>query len=325
MNMEYVNCNLCDNNEYKLFKEIDGYRLVKCKWCGLVYLNPRPTQQEISEEYSAEYHIERLLRQEPKTEDKIEEEIKKNIGRAEEIVKQFGNKGKLLDIGCSAGFFIACLKRYGWNVTGIDISEWASKFARERLGLKVFTGIVEDIQFNEKFDVITMYHVLEHLPDPVGTSKRVSEIITDNGVLIVKGPNLASFDRTWHGKNWRGYSDQTHLYYFTPKTYQMVLEKAGFSVQKMVFQYWDPVTHLMEIRLGDGIRADHPPDAIERFNKSKTYNNLIFKSINKMVYITAKLLNLKGRDLTIYAKKERYIRKLQVLRVSKTYLKNMNN
>lgn len=105
----YINCNLCNSNEYKLFKKIDSYRLVKCKQCGLVYLNPRPTQQEINEEYSAEYHIERLLGQEPKTEKEIEQEINKNIGRAEEIVKRFGNKGKFLDIGCGAGFFIACL------------------------------------------------------------------------------------------------------------------------------------------------------------------------------------------------------------------------
>jgi 2-polyprenyl-3-methyl-5-hydroxy-6-metoxy-1,4-benzoquinol methylase len=301
--MEYINCNLCNGKEYKLFKEINGYRLVKCKQCGLVYLNPRPTQQEINEEYSAEYHIERLLGQEPKTEKEIEQEINKNIGRAEEIVKQFGNKGKLLDIGCGTGFFIACLKRYGWKVTGMDISEWASKFAREKLGLNVFTGSVEEIQLNERFDVITMYHNLEHLPYPLKTLKSISEILTPNGVLVIKGPNLASFDRIWHGKCWRGYTDPSHLFYFTPKTYCRIIEKVGFSVQKTIFQYWDPVAHLMETRLGDGARADHPPDAIKKIRENERYNNFIFKGIHKIGYIMAKLLNLKGRDLTIYAKK----------------------
>ena len=298
--MEYVNCNLCNSNECKLFKEIDDYRLVKCKQCGLVYLNPRPTQQEINEEYTAEYHVERLLRQEPKTKEEIEQEINKSSGRAKEILRGCGNEGKLLDIGCSAGFFIACLKRYGWDVTGIDISQWASKFAREKLGLSVFTGSVEEIQFNERFDVITMYHTLEHLPDPLRTLRRVSEIITDDGILIIKGPNLASFDRVWHGENWRGYDLPLHLYHFTPQTYRMILEKASFSVQKIIFQYWAPVAHLMEIRLGDGIRADHPPDAIERF---KAYNNPFFKIIDKMTYTMTKFLNLRGRDLTIYTKK----------------------
>lgn len=298
--MNYINCNLCNSNEYKLFKEIDGYQLVKCKQCGFVYLNPRPTQQETNEEYSAEYHIERLLGQEPKTEKEIEQEINKNIGRAEEIVKQSGNKGKLLDIGCGAAFFIACLKKYGWDVTGIDISEWASEFARKKLGLNVFTGNVGEVQLKERFDVITMYHNLEHLPDPLKTLKRVLELLSDDGILVVKGPNLSGFDRIWHGSNWRGYSDKSHLYYFIPKTYQTMLEKAGFSVQKIIFQYWGPVAHLMEIRLGDGIRADHPPDAIKRF---KTDDNYFLNIIDKMTCIMAKLLNLKGRDLTIYAKK----------------------
>lgn len=297
--MNYINCKLCNSNEYKLFKKIDNYRLVKCKQCGLVYLNPRPTQQEINEEYSVEYHIERLLGQEPKTEKEIEQEINKNIGRAEEIVKRFGNKGKLLDIGCGTAFFIACLKRYGWDVTGIDISEWAGKFAGEKLGLNVFTGSVGEIQLKERFNVITMYHNLEHLPNPLKTLKRVSELLSDDGILVVKGPNLASFDRIWHGKKWRGYDLPLHLYHFTPQTYLTILERADFSMQNIIFQYWDPVTHLMAIRLGDGIRADHPPDAI----KFKTHNNCFFKIIDKMTYIMAKLLNLKGRDLTIYAKK----------------------
>ncbi len=305
--MENINCNMCNGKEYKLFKEINGYKFVKCKQCGLVYLNPRPTQQKINEEYLAEYHIERLLRREPKTEEEIEEEINKNIGRAEEIVKQFGNKGRLLDIGCGAGFFIACLKRYRWVVTGIDISEWASEFAKKKLGLDVFTGNVEEIQFNERFDVITMYHILEHLPDPLKTLKRVSELLSDDGILVIEGPNLSCFDRIWHGKNWRGFDLPRHLYHFTPGTYRMILKKAGFFCAKVQFQYWNPVAHLMEIRLGKGIRAGHPSDAIGRFYNSDIHNNVIFKSVNKILGIMVKLLNLKGRDLTIYTAKRKSV------------------
>jgi len=134
--------------------------------------------------------------------------------------------------------------------------------------------------------------------------KKVSEIIADGGVLIIKGPNLGSFDRVWHGNKWYGFSDKSHLYYFTPNTYQMILKRAGFSIQKIVFQYWDPVTHLMEIKLGDGIRADHPSETIDKFIKSKKYSSFISKGIKRVLHITTRLLKLKGRDLTIYAKKK---------------------
>jgi len=150
-----------------------------------------------------------------------------------------------------------------------------------------------------------MYHTLEHLPYPLQSLKRVSELLADDGVLIIKGPNLGSFDRIWHDKrarDWRGYDVPFHLYHFTPKTYQMILEKAGFSVQKVTFQYWDPVAHLMEIMLGDGIR-DHPPDVTKNFKKSKIDNNPIFRYIDRSIRIVARLLNLKDKDLTIYAKK----------------------
>ena len=302
-NMKYVNCNICGSDEYRLFREIDGCRLVRCRLCGLVYVNPRRTRWETGDEYSASYHIERLLGYEPGTEEEIEKEIGKNIGRAEEIVRECGMGGRLLDVGCGAGFFIACLRRYGWEVEGVDVSEWAARFAREKLGLSVFTGRVEDIDFDRRFDVITLFHLLEHLPDPLGTLKKIGVLMAPDGTLVVKGPNLAGFDRIWHGKDWRGYDIPFHLYDFTPKTYQIMLEKAGFSIQKKVFQYWNPIAHLKEIKLGDGIRADHPPEAIRKLGGNRRYNNFIFKGIKKVGFTIAKLLRLKGRDITIYARK----------------------
>ena len=304
---KHTNCSLCNSNGYTIFKKMDSYQLMRCKRCGLVCLSPLQVPQEINKEYSAEYHIERLLKKEPQTEEEIEEEINKTIEMTEEIGRQFVNRGRLLDIGCGAGFFMACLKRYGWDVTGVDISEWAGKFAVERLGLEVFTGNVEDIQFSDKFDVVTMNHVLEHLPDPIKTLKKVSEIIAKEGILIINGPNLNSFDRIWHGRKWRGYTDRTHLYFFTPKTYRMIIEEAGFSVQRIIFSYWDPISHLLEIKLGDGIRADHPPHAFEGITERNIYQkakkNYILNVITKMIRIMARVSCLRGRDLTIYAKK----------------------
>ena len=304
--MEHINCKLCYGSKYKVFNKINSHRLVKCKKCGLVYLNPRPNQKEIDDKYSAEYHIGKLLIQEPKTESEIEDKINRNTGMVTKIVKQFGTKGNLLDIGCSTGFFLACLQRYGWQVTGVDISEWASNFAREKLGLNVFTGTVGQVRFTERFDVVTMYHILEHLPNPLKTLKGIPELMADRGVLIIKGPNLGSFDRMWHGEKWRGYDLPFHLYHFTPKTYSMILDKAGFTVQEIIFEPWRAVAHLKEMGSGDGLRADHPPDIVGRLcrSKSRIDNSPIFKIVAKTLQITSRLLSFKGRDLTIHAKKK---------------------
>lgn len=82
-----------------------------------------------------------------------------------------------------------------------------------------------------------------------------------------------------------------------------MLEKADFYVERINYQYWNPVTHLLEIELGDGIRADHSSVLVHKFIKNKHYNNIIIKGISVFGYRVAKLINLKGRDLTIYAKK----------------------
>jgi 2-polyprenyl-3-methyl-5-hydroxy-6-metoxy-1,4-benzoquinol methylase len=301
--MEHVKCNLCGSNEYKSLKKIDTYQLVKCKQCELVYLNPRPIQHLINEGYSYEYHINRILKKEPKTEKEIEEEINKHVGHAEELTRRCGGKQKLLDIGCSAGFFLACMKRHGWDVTGIEISDWASRYARERLGLNVFTGSVEDTEIKERFGVVTMLHILEHLPDPLRTLKSVAQIVENDGLLVIKGPNFGSFDRIWHGDNWRAYHLPSHLYHFTAKTYSMILREAGFEIKRIIFQRWNPITHWKEIRLGGGLRTDYPPDAVSSMGMNGPDINLLSKLIGKPLQMAASLMSLKGRDITIYAQK----------------------
>ena len=299
--MEYINCNLCNSNKYKLFREINNYRLVKCKRCGLVYLNPRPAQQELNRGYNSEYYKKGII-QEDQTEAGIEKEIEKRLGRAREIIKiSSKKKGKLLDIGCALGFFIACLKRYGWEVAGVESSEWSANFAKEKLGLNVFRGTIEEIEFTGYFNVITMYHLLEHLPNPLGILRKVSKILANDGLLVIKGPNLASFDRIWHGKNWWSYHLPFHFYHFTPRTYRMLLEKAGFSCNVIRCEYWDPILHLREIGLSDGIRADHSKSKTEQLGSTKK-GSIYLQKIHSITCIVSKLIGLKGRDLTIYAK-----------------------
>ncbi|MFC1576780.1 class I SAM-dependent methyltransferase [Candidatus Omnitrophota bacterium] len=270
----------------------------------MVYLNPRPAKNEILKQYTAEYHVETLLGKKLESQGEIEAQIRKFDIRAEELTEKFGPGKSLLDIGCSAGFFMASLKKYGWAVSGLDVTEWAVKFARDRLSLDARVGTVEDISFDKKFDVITLFQILEHYFDPVGSLKKMIGLLREGGTLVIKGPNLASFDRVWHGKKWLGFHTPYHLYYFTPETYRMMLEKAGFSVEGMVFQYWNPVVHLMEMGLGDGARADHCPDDVVKFDKSRIEIHPAFKALNRAWGVAAHVLNLKGRDVIIYAKKK---------------------
>jgi len=300
--MENINCNLCRSWNLKSYKKIDDWQLVKCRRCGLVYLNPRPSEKEMQKKYNRKYY-QRGIFNENGTEKGIAKEMKKRSGRVDEILRvSKKKKGKLLDIGCGPGFFIALMKKKGWEVKGLDLSGWAVDFAREKLGLDVYQGRIEEIEFKEKFDVITMYHLLEHLPDPLGSLKRVSKIITDNGILVIKGPNFASFDRIWHGKKWWSYDLPFHLYHFTPKTYCLLIKKAGFIRQEIRYESFNLVDHLKEAKLSGSLRADHSKGQRKRLKKDNPkYLRKIFNVINSLI----KSAGLNGRDLTIYARKEK--------------------
>lgn len=303
--MENVNCNLCGENDYKTFKVFSyNYKLVKCNNCGLVYLNPRPKEEEMSEEYNENYHIDKILQSLPSGKKEINDKINKNLGRINEInkLKENINNRKILDIGCGAGFFLAGMKRSGWKVRGIEISDWAKNYAEEVLKLEVEYSSIEEADYKEKFDVITMFHVLEHLPDPSDSLLKISKFLKKDGLLFIKGPNFGSFDRMWHGKKWKGYLDKTHLYYFNIESYKNILIKNNFSISEVKPQNWNPFFHILEIFSGDGLKADHPSGFVQN-RYQKLINNPIIKVLNKMLLIFPYIFNIKGRDVTIIAKK----------------------
>lgn len=297
--MEQPKCKLCGNGRYAPFAKVKGYALVRCLGCGLVFLNPMPSPEEIGELYAPAYQTDKLFREEKITREFIETEIGKNDGRAKEITECFGGPGRLLDVGCGSGFFMASMKRRGWDVKGIDISEWAAEFAWKNLGLKVHTGGFDCINPDEKFDVVTMFHLLEHLTDPFAYLRGAARVLSENGRLVIKGPNLESFDRIWHGKEWRGYDVPFHLYFFTPGSYNGFLKKAGFRAERVTFQYWNAADHFLEMG-PDGPRADHAPIALA----GGKAGNIFIRTARKASHAAAKAFGLKGRDLTICAVKD---------------------
>lgn len=278
--MRSVNCNLCSNNNFSVYLKVKGDRLVKCKECGLIYLNPRPTYWELRNMYT-EHYKEKI----PSQIKEIEREINKRKKRCEKVLKMTGKKkGRILDIGCGFGYFLACMKKYGWDTTGIDINEKVIKFAKQRLKLNVLRRSIVTFRPQKRFDAIMMFHSLEHMPNPVRTLRKISKMLFNKGMLIVGGPNFNSFDRIWHKSDWRGYTN-SHLYYFTPKTYRLVLEKAGFVVQKIEYEHWNLTQHIQEINL--------------------KYMEGVIKKLEKpfLDKVIKKCLKPKGRDLILYAKK----------------------
>lgn len=140
----------------------------------------------------------------------------------------------ILDIGCGRGWMLYFLKNYfGFeDVAGTQISLPAIKFARERLGLKIYDQDLLELKLpGESFDVLTIWHVLEHVPDPVSYVKEMYRLLKPGGTLMVEVPNLDAWSRQLSGQYWLSWDPKYHLTFFDPASLSKLLTSNGFKIK----------------------------------------------------------------------------------------------
>lgn len=201
---------------------------VRCRVCGLVYANPRPSDAALKD-YYREFYLDggegkRLL-------DGAWTFISLNYERVELIEDLRGGRtGAILDVGSSLGLFLAVARDRGWHSTGLEISPPAADYARRTFGIPVIEASFEDHAFPEttRFDVVTLWEVIEHLTDPLAALKKAYRVLHDDGLIVLGTPNV---EHPYHLV--RGYNDPmwdvpVHLTYFSKESLTKFLHLAGF-------------------------------------------------------------------------------------------------
>ncbi len=147
----------------------------------------------------------------------------------------FISKGQLLDIGCYAGIFLEEAKNVGFQVTGIEPSKWAADYARTRVGCAVHQGIFEKYDLiNSKFDVITIWDVIEHLSDPRLSLKKTFELLNPGGIVAISTHDIDSIFAKILGKRYP-WLMRFHLVHFSPKSLSRLLTSLGFNIESILF------------------------------------------------------------------------------------------
>lgn len=243
-NFEYINCNLCNSDDTKLLFVKRGFNIVKCRKCGLVYVNPRLKAEALKKVYTKGYYSGRDT---PEYEDYIgtkayedyigmEKELKATFKKRLKIIEKYKKNGRLLDIGCAIGFFGEVAKENDWDAFGVDFSEWASNYARGR-GLNVFTGDLTEANFSDDyFDVITMWEVIANLTDPYSNLIEAHRILKKNGLIVISTGNINSVFAKLKGRDWMLLSPEGHQYYFSPETLRKMLEVTGFKILSVMHE-----------------------------------------------------------------------------------------
>jgi 2-polyprenyl-3-methyl-5-hydroxy-6-metoxy-1,4-benzoquinol methylase len=243
--LEDVSCNLCGANDYEIVyppqyedarpeaimetfrssgDEILVDQLVRCRRCELQYLTPRLKSEVVINGYS---------------EGTDEAFISQNRGREITFAKSLDlierhvpGKGRILDIGTAGGAFLGVAKSRGWEVVGCEPNRWMAEWGSQHYGIDIKAGTVFDMQLPDAhFDVVTLWDVLEHTPDPKAVLEECCRLMKPDGLLVVNYPDIEALIARLMGRKWV-FLLSVHLYYFTPTTIRQMLTKTGFRVER---------------------------------------------------------------------------------------------
>jgi len=237
----HVTCALCGSDDSEpvcysrdfLTDHPGVFTIVRCRRCSLRYQSPRPVN--LMPFYQRSYSLFDLDNN-PTAVNSIDA----LTGLAAVYVRTVQQvtpirSGTLLDIGCADGSFLAAMAQLGWDVYGVEPDELGVRRANTRLLMfqppRVFCGVLEDAGYaSEHFDLITLWHVIEHLPHPLATLREVRRLLRPRGRVIILTPRWGSLESLLFGRYWSGLDLPRHLWFFTDRSLQALIEHAGMTV-----------------------------------------------------------------------------------------------
>lgn len=260
-----TNCPVCAGIKFQPFISCfdhtvsrETFHIVQCEACGFRFTNPRPDEKEIGKYYKSEEYISHsgtsrgivnkiyglvrnyTIKQKVKLINKISGlPAPKGVLWTGQSGIKYQESKNILDIGCGTGEFLHACKMNGWNVTGVEPSDIARKHAKENYGIE---AMVPEKFFeikDKKFNVITLWHVLEHVHQLDNTINQIDNILLTNGTLILAVPNCNSWDAKKYREYWAAWDVPRHLYHFTEKDITALLKKYNFVLREIIPMKFD--------------------------------------------------------------------------------------
>lgn len=239
--IEYVRCNLCDADDYELVYQVpvrpdqmgeyalDTWDIVRCKSCGLIYVNPRFDAPAMENFYRFRNPMDRAFVEDWFIQNSyLRQETWKRFLR---VIRRFCPSGRLLDVGCGSGSFLAAAKETGFQSVGQEVSTYFVEYCRNQLGLTVLDGELETCDFElASFDCVTCFDVIEHHPDPKRLLRSIRRLLKTDGLVVIGTHDIGNYFARLYGVRWRHIAPVGHLTYFTRATLTRMLSESGFRL-----------------------------------------------------------------------------------------------
>jgi SAM-dependent methyltransferase len=229
-NLLRVPCPLCGAADSKFERTVEGYALERCR-CGMVFVNPRMTEDDVGGQYAHHNHDELIALY---ARINNANRLRQYDEKIELIESLLPGKGRMLDFACAAGYFYERAIARGWDAHGAELGEWCAEAARRRNLPNMHIGWLRDLKFPDgHFDVVNASQVFEHLPDPKADLAELMRILRPGGLLLADVPNYHTIPVWLNRDDFLLNTPPQHINYFTPKTLRRLIESAGFTVEKV--------------------------------------------------------------------------------------------
>jgi len=257
----------------------EGFSLLKNEEHGFLQTHPQPKEEELSKYYESDAYISHTDSKKGLLAFLYQQVKSYSINKKTGLIKKLnGGAGSLLDIGAGTGDFLRAAKDRGWNISGVEPSEKAREIASEK---KIQLKESIDEMSSEKFDVVTLWHVLEHLPNLEDSIQKIESLVADGGTLIIAVPNFNSRDAIHYKNFWAAYDVPRHLWHFSQSSIRSVFssELKLVKTKPMIFDAFYVSLLSEKYKTGKGFSL-HAFWIGFRSNlaamKSKEYSSLIY-------------------------------------------------
>lgn len=267
---KHTNCLICNFQTLQMLKGYEKDYLVKCKSCGFVFCEKKPSEQELITHYNG-YPRNSCI-------------SAITIKRYNELLDGFEAYRKtnnIIDIGCGDGYFLEAAKQRGWNVYGTEFTDIAIQSCSAK-AIRMRKGILDSSNYeNIEFDVVTSFEVIEHINNPQSEIKSIKKILRNGGLFYFTTPNFNSISRLILKTKWNVIEYPEHLSYYTSKTINHLLILNGFVKLKTE----TTGIHINSFRKSIGSKTSKSAENIEEGLREKTETKLFFKYLKKSINI----------------------------------------
>lgn len=240
------NCPVCASHNFE--EEVvakdhtvsqEKFRIVKCQNCGFLFTNPRPSEKAIAKYYDSDAYISHSNTKKGVI-NKIYHIVRKRALKSKlKLINSLSERGKILDAGCAIGAFLEVCQKDTWQVAGIEPDTSARKIAQNTLNINIYESILEADFADNEFQMITLWHVLEHIHQLDASIEKLKKWLAPKASLLIAVPNANAHEKNKFGAFWAAYDVPRHLYHFTPETFEKLMQKHNLKVVKHFPMFYD--------------------------------------------------------------------------------------